>query len=309
MLLVLQTLTAAAQTIYPARPSVSQSIVISQFYGGGGNSGATYTNDFVELFNRGTTAVSLSGWSVQYASATGATWQVTALTNVTVEPGKYYLVQEAAGTGGTTPLPTPDATGTIAMGATGGKVVLSNQTTALSGACPGGANIIDLIGSGGSASCFEGSAPAPAPSNTNADLRGGGGCTDTDQNGTDFTTGAPLPRNSASAMNTCSGTGSTGLSGSGAANPNAVAAGDSTLLTVTVTPATMPTSTGITVTGDLTAIGGAGGTNFFTMTARTAMMPPAITFIPFSPICRRPWLAATKLCRSRSPTRRRGRQA
>ena len=51
--------------------AVSADIVISQVYGGGGNTGAPYTNDFIELFNRGTTTVSLSGWSVQYASATG----------------------------------------------------------------------------------------------------------------------------------------------------------------------------------------------------------------------------------------------
>ena len=55
----------------PAR-SGAASVVISQVYGGGGNSGATYRNDFVELFNRGAEPVSLAGWSIQYASATGA---------------------------------------------------------------------------------------------------------------------------------------------------------------------------------------------------------------------------------------------
>lgn len=38
--------------------AVSPDIVISQVYGGGGNAGAPYMNDFVELFNRGTTTVS-----------------------------------------------------------------------------------------------------------------------------------------------------------------------------------------------------------------------------------------------------------
>ncbi|MEQ1530867.1 MAG: hypothetical protein ABL925_16240, partial [Methylococcales bacterium] len=33
--------------------AVSPNIVISQVYGGGGNTGATYKNDFIELFNRG----------------------------------------------------------------------------------------------------------------------------------------------------------------------------------------------------------------------------------------------------------------
>jgi len=54
-------------------------VVISQVYGGGGNSGATYKNDYIELLNTGDTAVTLTSWSVQYSSATGTTWQVTKL--------------------------------------------------------------------------------------------------------------------------------------------------------------------------------------------------------------------------------------
>jgi len=41
------------------------SVVISQVYGGGGNSGATLKSDFIELFNFGSTSVNLSGWSLQ----------------------------------------------------------------------------------------------------------------------------------------------------------------------------------------------------------------------------------------------------
>src|SRR3981081_4256041 len=128
--------------------AASTGIVISQVYGGGGNAGATFKNDFIELFNRGSTSVDVSGWSVQYSSGTGTTWQTTNLVGVTIQPGQYYLVQEAVGAGGTTNLPTPDATGTIAMSATAGKVALVNTTTALSGACPMGARIQDFIGSG-----------------------------------------------------------------------------------------------------------------------------------------------------------------
>src|SRR5579884_3380882 len=57
--------------------SVSAEVVISQVYGGGGNSGATLKHDFIELFNRGVSSVDLTGWSVQYAPATGDAWQVT----------------------------------------------------------------------------------------------------------------------------------------------------------------------------------------------------------------------------------------
>src|SRR5215831_12570329 len=87
--------------------ATSPSIVISQVYGGGGNSGALYTNDFIELYNSGSTAVTLTGWSVQYGSATGNSWSgVTPLTGI-LQPGAHFLVQEADGTGGTTNLPTP----------------------------------------------------------------------------------------------------------------------------------------------------------------------------------------------------------
>src|SRR5689334_21687790 len=71
-------------------------IVISQIYGGGGNSDATLRNDFVELFNRGNTAISIDGWSVQYASAAGTSWDRTSLSG-TIQPGQYYLIQEAQG--------------------------------------------------------------------------------------------------------------------------------------------------------------------------------------------------------------------
>jgi len=111
----------------------SADIVISQVYGGSGNASAVYKNDFVELFNRGTAAVSIGGWSVQYASAAGSSWAVTNLTG-SIQPGQHYLVQEAQGAGGTTNLPTPDVTGNIAMSATTGKVALVTDTTALTSA-------------------------------------------------------------------------------------------------------------------------------------------------------------------------------
>lgn len=180
--------------------AVSPDVVISQVYGGGGNSGATYKNDFIELFNRGTSPVSLNGWSVQYASATGTTWQATPLTNVTLQPGQYYLVQEAAGTGGTVSLPTPDATGSIAMSATAGKVALSTSTTALSGGCPTG--VRDFVGYGSTATCSE-TSPTATLSNTTAALRTNS-CTDTDNNSADFSVVSPAPRNTSSTPGACS---------------------------------------------------------------------------------------------------------
>jgi predicted extracellular nuclease len=180
--------------------AVSADVVVSQVYGGAGCSAAgcsTYQNDFIELYNRGPSPISLSGWSVQYASSTGTTWQVTPLTNVALQPGQYYLVAESFSSTGTNPLPVPNATGTIAMSATAGKVALVNNATALAGACPAlSGAIVDFIGYGTTANCAE-TANAPAPSTMTADLRAAGGQTDTDNNSADFVIGTPTPRNSA----------------------------------------------------------------------------------------------------------------
>ncbi|MBA2552894.1 MAG: lamin tail domain-containing protein, partial [Geodermatophilaceae bacterium] len=80
--------------------AVSADIVIAEVYGAGGNSGATLKQDFIELYNRGAAEVSVEGWSVQYASSTGVSWQVTQLVGV-IPPGRSYLVGEGFGSGGT----------------------------------------------------------------------------------------------------------------------------------------------------------------------------------------------------------------
>eukprot|EP00877_Chromochloris_zofingiensis_P013879 jgi/Chrzof1/8745/Cz03g22230.t1 len=189
--------------------SVTGQVVISQVYGGGGNLGATFTNDFIELFNRGTAAVNIGGWSVQYASSSGTTWQrtnISVATNSTLQPGQYFLVQQAAGTGGTTPLPTADATGTISMAGTAGKVALVNNQASLTDSqvtAGRSATVVDFVGFGATANAFEGTGPTANLSNTVAALRGNNGCEDTDDNSADFITGAPIPRNSATTIAPC----------------------------------------------------------------------------------------------------------
>ncbi|HRQ66477.1 MAG TPA: lamin tail domain-containing protein [Xanthomonadaceae bacterium] len=181
-------------------------VVISQVYGGGGNTNALYTHDFVELFNLGNTPVSVNGWSVQYASSTGTTWQTTPLGNLTIQPGQYLLVQQAAGAGGTEPLPTPDVIGSIAMAAGNGKVALVASTIALTGGCPL-PDTVDFVGFG-TANCFEGSGATPGLGNNTSAVRADAGCTDTDDNADDFATATPpTPRNSASPLNICGGGG------------------------------------------------------------------------------------------------------
>jgi len=252
----------------PKKTLVSSGVVISQVYGGGGNAGAPLNADFVELFNRGTTPISLNGWSIQYGSAAGtgnfgaSATAITELPNVTLSPGQYYLVQEASGATGSA-LPTPDLVDPtpIAMSGTAGKVALASIATTLG--CNGGsnpcnaaqlANIVDLVGFG-AANFFEGAAPTGTLSNTTAAIRNGSGCVETDQNGADFSVAAPTPRNTATTSFSCSG-GPTNPSGVGAATPPTVVQGGSTKLTVTVTPGTNPASSSLAVVANLTSIGG-----------------------------------------------------
>ena len=187
-------------------PSPTTRIVISQIFGGGGNANAPFRNDFIELFNSGQSTLNLAGWSVQYASATATSWSVTSLTPVLLAPGQYYLVQEASGGSSGAALPTADVIGTIAMASSAGKVALVRTSNPLTGACPSDGTIEDEVGYGSTANCFRGAGPTPAPGNATAVLRGSNGCTDTQNNSSDFTALAPNPRNSLSAPAPCSDT-------------------------------------------------------------------------------------------------------
>jgi DNA/RNA endonuclease G (NUC1) len=185
----------------PSQASITvPAVVISQIYGGGGNAGATLRNDFIELHNTSASAVSVAGWSVQYASAAGSTWQVTALTG-SIPAGGYYLIQEAAGSGGTVSLPTPNASGTIAMSATAGKVALVNGTTAITGTCGVGSLVIDKVSYGSSTDCTFGM--TAGLTNTTAAQRKDLGCAYTEVLSADFVVGTPAPRNLASPANIC----------------------------------------------------------------------------------------------------------
>ncbi|WP_374103117.1 endonuclease/exonuclease/phosphatase family protein [Streptomyces sp. B93] len=193
---------AFALTALPAAYAApSSTVVISEVYGGGGNSGATLVRDFVELGNAGTAAYDLSGYSVQYlpgSPSASSLWQVTPLSG-SVAPGGRYLVAEGAGSGGTVELPTPDATGSIAMSATSGTIALVSGSTALTcktaADCAADSRIVDLVGFG-SAVVREGSGPAAGASNT-ASVARAASLADTDDNAADLASGTPTPVNSA----------------------------------------------------------------------------------------------------------------
>ncbi|OYV01955.1 MAG: hypothetical protein CFE45_02530 [Burkholderiales bacterium PBB5] len=204
--------TALPLALLGASFSAEAGVVISQVYGGGGNTGAVYTHDFVELHNTGSSAVNLAGWSLQYGagSATGtfsATSNSLALSG-SIAPGGYFLVQMAKGTGGTPALPPPAQVGSVALGGCAGKGVLGASGPLLTGACPApGGTVADLVGYGASNPCFEGTGPAPTTGNAQSVIRdlAGGGCADTGDNTADFSLVSAAPRNSASPAVVCTG--------------------------------------------------------------------------------------------------------
>lgn len=192
-----------------AAPAFAASdIVISQVYGGGGNSGAVYKNDFVELFNRGATAISLEGMSIQYTSSNGpgatgtSNWGVAVLPAKTLQPGQFLLMQMAAGAGTQPALPVaPDGTGSLNLSGSGGKILLSSGTAPLTAFQPT-TSVLDLLG-WGTTNGYEG-AFASGTSNATAIARANA-CVDTDNNAADFAVQAPAPRNMETTPTPCGG--------------------------------------------------------------------------------------------------------
>jgi hypothetical protein len=163
----------------------SQAQVINEVYGGGGNAGAPFNQDFVEIFNNGLTAVDVGGFSLQYASATGTfTTFATIPAGTLLAAGQYYLV--SVGPASTTigaPLPNVNQVGSTGtnLSATAGRVQLLSIAL----------TTVDLVGYGATAATFEGLGPAPAPSNTMSISRTAG--IDTNNNNLDFTVTIPTP--------------------------------------------------------------------------------------------------------------------
>ncbi|WP_165807260.1 ExeM/NucH family extracellular endonuclease [Nocardioides currus] len=182
--------------------AVSPNVVISEVYGGNGAT-AAYGNDFIELYNPTANDVVMNNWSVQYKAAAGnGAFQVTTL-NGTVKAGKHFLVQQGNATTGTA-LPTPDATGSIAMAAGAGVVALvSNNTTYptfgtsttnvdLAGVTANG--LVDTVGYGTTATTYETSNTASNLTATTSAQRTA--AVDSDRNAADFSSATPTPENS-----------------------------------------------------------------------------------------------------------------
>ncbi|HEX8351335.1 MAG TPA: Calx-beta domain-containing protein [Pyrinomonadaceae bacterium] len=213
---------ASAQTVTAGSPD----LVISQVYTRGGEPGATFRNDFVEIFNRGNATVNLADYSLQVlVNTTTPTGGTTVLVPVTVRfgsfgggfpvaPGKYVLYQFGSGGSNGAPLPTAEFAGApsnLDLPSDTGRVALikglglAPAVPFAQRGCPSGvdAALGDFF-SYGAATCTEGvSANFPAPSPTTAAVRNSAGCADADNTAADFATAAPKPRNSAAAAGPC----------------------------------------------------------------------------------------------------------
>jgi 5'-nucleotidase len=124
-------------------------VVINEVYGGGGNSGAAFNRDFIELVNKTTATVDLAGWSVQYASAVGTSWTTKTNLTGTIPAGGRFVVGGAGGANGASF--TTDLDGGINLSGSAGKVALVNTQTALPGttctdACSDLPQVVDFVG-------------------------------------------------------------------------------------------------------------------------------------------------------------------
>lgn len=187
----------------------SATVVISQYFTGGGNVGSPFAADYVEIFNRSGASVNLGGWSLQYADASASNAFLPAKQvnlSGSIGAGEYRLIQCGATGASGGVLPTPDFVAVPAFGMDNqfGKIALVSSVASLGTNCSS-ASIVDLVGYSRSASCFEGLDPAGAMNNGVVAYRKENGCEDFNQNAIDFDLIAPidLPRNAASAANAC----------------------------------------------------------------------------------------------------------
>ena len=168
----------------PLAQGAAANVAISQVFAGGGNAGAPFHERLRRALQPWLSAdVALSGWTLQYASASS---DVVADDRARRLDSARALLPRAAGSAAAVgaSLPAPDATGTTNLAATGGKVALVRDDTALAcgaapGSCSASAVVEDLVGYG-SATDYEGAGAAPRSRKHHCRASAtAGGCTDT----------------------------------------------------------------------------------------------------------------------------------
>ncbi|MEO6924330.1 MAG: lamin tail domain-containing protein, partial [Bryocella sp.] len=273
----------------PAASAQAHSIVISEAYGAGGLSGASYRQDFITLFNPTSSAITANSWAIQIRSSTStAAFTVYQLPNFTLKPGQYYLITASSPTlssyGANTPItadylltsqfPGPAVSTLNILSSVAQTIALTNNVTPIpagsSGVvCPAitASNLVDLLGYGSTTGCYAGSGPTSdfatndyAPSGYTAarstSVTRINSCVNTNDNSLDFVT-TPLSnasfQNSSTALTPCP---VTQLLTVGAVNPGVIYPGGPALFTAQVTPSTAPAGTVTSATINLQGIGG-----------------------------------------------------
>lgn len=236
-------------------------LVISEVFGGGGNAGAPYKSDFIELYNPTTAPIALSGTSIQYRSASGGSGGSPVALSGSVAPKGYFLIKAADGSNAAAPaLPAADATTTFNMSASEGQVLLINGASFTgSGNVAGNPALVDMVAYGATPTTFEG-ASGPGLSSTTSAQRNASG-TDTDNNAADLTAAAPTPLNSSSSTGSNPG-GSNPGGNQGTPPPG----GDQTVIPIaeiqgTNTPTSPRVGQSVTTEGVVTALYRTGGYN------------------------------------------------
>ena len=180
--------------------TLSDVLFISEVYGGGGNSGAPFTHDFIEIYNHSENIISLAGKSIQQAPANSATWKSYALTG-DIQAKSYYLIQLATEKDPIgVELPLSDFSGSAAVAVSGFKVALVNSTGKLTGVDDStNTDLIDFIGAGSSANYYYGAkASVPTDNKKSVTRKFTNGIPSKENNNSvDYITANPSPTNSA----------------------------------------------------------------------------------------------------------------
>ncbi|HPH82650.1 MAG TPA: hypothetical protein PL185_08735, partial [Flavobacteriales bacterium] len=158
---------AAGGTITFIAPLATQP-VIAEIYGGGGNTGASYTHDYIILFNPTASCFDLSTYSIQYGSSGSSAPTVKGNLTGSIPAGGYYLIKGAsnAAIGSALPDFNIDLSASLALGNGAGKVILVNNQTLQ--ANYSNAAIVDFVGYGAGTTSYEGAGPTASPSNTSS---------------------------------------------------------------------------------------------------------------------------------------------
>ena len=195
----------------------SPDLVISQLYTRGGEAGASYQKDFIEIFNRGTEPVDMNNYGLHMSSINSPASvfvRIASSPHIVIQPGRYFLIGlRGDGIDGQPFSPDFDlnillpAQVPLNLNSTTGLVVLLTPGGSFQG-CPNSqsAGVVDYVGYGSTSVCFEGAqGPAPAPAiATDSAVRRLGGCADNNNNAADFNLSPVNPRNSASPTSLCS---------------------------------------------------------------------------------------------------------